>query len=274
MGFREKKMTLTADKQELGAFSQKEPLKFGFIKEKAKAAGMSTQDFIGHFADKLMSMEQQPTQQKDNKDIAEVKDIIKEQAKLLETLTITLSNSTQNKPQQIENPLNNLSSLISAFKELQNYNNSVIEGYKTTQNDALTSLKHLQEGEEGEEFAPEDYFMKVLADKMAGKLNSTPLSSTNTTKEVSISSQNHSQVSPPVIVPKNKEEIPMKEEDIAKVAAEIPPNIQEQIKKNELTLASAKNLVKNSQYGGFISDSDVEKVYNKVKNDILPKKSD
>tara|TARA_Y100000310_G_scaffold95109_3_gene92966 strand:+ start:995 stop:1867 length:873 start_codon:yes stop_codon:yes gene_type:complete len=264
-------MTLDADKQELGQFSQKEPLKFGFLKEKAREAGLSTQDFIGQFADKIMKQQDQHEQPKNNTELIEIKEILKEQTKALNALASNMLIQQRSQPEPTDTSINQLSGLIGAFRELQNYNNSVIDGYRSIKQDVVSEIGDLPYDDEDKVFSPEDYFLKVIADKMAGQGAKAGLTPSYPAAPPVQQPQNQ----PPFIVPNSQQEVTQEQrkmdpQDIDKIADEIPPQIKEAIRRGTLTLESAKQMVKGNKYGAFIKESDIEKVYTKIKGEDKP----
>jgi len=109
---------LDDDKRELGKVSQKEPEKFGRLKQRALDLGMSTEEFILHAANA-------PTKQQEVTEISEIKQSIKE----LSNITQQLRNGQQPQVMQPQIPFQppppdllsqaqNMASLISTIKEM------------------------------------------------------------------------------------------------------------------------------------------------------------
>lgn len=240
---------LDENTQELGVFSQKNPLKFGFLKQKAKDLGLSTQDFIEQFADKIMKQEQQPSQPQPNSDIAEIKDLLKEQTKAIMALA---QRQVAPAPQQT-NPFGMIKDFTEALKSLRSYENEVITGFKTLQQEIAENLPTDEVLEQNPEDAIAHELLKTLfANQKAGAVSpqTTPIA----------------KLTAPFIVPNSpevKQEQPkMNTEEIVKAT---PEAYKQLIKDGKITLEQAKAEVKKQEFP--LTEQEVEAAFNKIREE-------
>tara|TARA_Y100000310_G_scaffold105331_1_gene103770 strand:+ start:3675 stop:4400 length:726 start_codon:yes stop_codon:yes gene_type:complete len=171
-----------------------------------------------------------------------------------------LRNLALSQPQTINTPTGNPFAQITEFTQamtgLSQYNQSVIDGYKQQAEGILADMP--KDSSPAEE-TPENYFMKVITDKLLQQKQSgqpaggliPPL--------------------PPAVDPKPANNIVPNSGgstmDINKVAAQMPPQIKEAIKRGSLSLENCKQMIAGSQYKDLVAPKDVEAVYNQIRGD-------
>lgn len=240
-------MVLDENKQELGQFSQQFPLKFGFLKQKAKELGMSTQEFIEHFADRIMKQEPQQNQSVPNKEITEIREILKEQSKVILSLTQNTVNKPLNSPQTTPDPFSQLKGLIGAFKELRSYDNEVIAGYRNMKNELLQDFT--PEENAIEEYAPEDKMLYSLFHKA---LNNQKQEETKYQTE---------EKQDTIIVPNSESENVNTEE----IVQATPQEYKQSIKEGKISLEEAKAKVR--ELGIPLTNQQIEEAFNMIKEE-------
>jgi antitoxin component of RelBE/YafQ-DinJ toxin-antitoxin module len=235
-------MVLDAEKQDLGVFSQKEPLQFGFIKQKASDLGMTTQEFIKAFADKVMKQAEQPQPTLSNDEIKEIKEQIKEQSKAIALFMQNMANKQVSPPQP---PLQGLREIVSAMKELRAYDNEVIAGYKATVQETVSEmpdLSSLTDEEGGSELGDLMKLMTIIAPNGAAGNSSQGI-----------------KVSTPAVTPSNE----VHAVNYNEIAAKVPQNIKDGIKDGSITYESFFALARQHTAQG--TEQDIKKVYDIVK---------
>lgn len=241
-------MALNDDSAAIGRTSQKEPEKMGRLRQKALDLGMGVDEYILHVADKVSNAEKE-TKANDltpaiNAMQTAIAELAKEVRRMQETPKIQ-----HIQPAQEINPFGQLSGLLGALTSLQNYNNSVIKGYKDTLEDA-SSLIPIGEG--GEE--PSDPIL-MLFEKMLSTPSGIPQHTTNP----GVGWNTPPAPEPPAPSMDNK--------TIQEKAALVPQNIKEGIKSGaitkEMALSEGKKQYPNAK------EEDISSLYDHIKNGTI-----
>ena len=169
-------------KQFLGRFANKNPEKFGKIKQIAKDMGVSTEDVLANSAEFLINQQSQQTSTNFNETSRESQEKVKELESLgqeIQSLREEIAALAEKKAaepvqqpqqpqqdqiQQATNQFSAIESFAKAMGSLRSYENTVIDGYKGIREEVEKKiLENMPEEEDLEAVSesPEDYALKL-----------------------------------------------------------------------------------------------------------------
>jgi len=255
-------------KAALGRASQKEPVKIAQLRENAQELGLSLEDYMINLSNQqdLTNTKESLTNTKESltntKEFQELRDS-------LATLHTEIANLKTSQPQPIQQQ-----APPDMFKQMESMATFIttIKGMfpQTSVTDVvkeITALRQAQnaifdDNEGGEEESPENYAMKLIADKFlkGGSLqpdsSPEPIPTANT---------------PTNLVPSVEKPEVVKTDDatIKQAAREMPGFVKKGIQSGEITLQQAKDMAVPAakEKGITLTEQDVEKIYNEVKNE-------
>ncbi len=257
---------LDDDKRTMGKTAAKEPAAFGRIKQAALDLGMSSEEYI------LRKDPQANTQQPatdPNREIDDLKESVKDLSKEIQTLRAPPQQAPAATTNNMFDQMNAMATFITSIKSM--FPQTSVTDVVAQIGALRTAEKEIYDSHDDiEPEKPEDYALKLLADKLIGGGVLKP----NTAPNAAPPTQNIGAG----IVPKEitKGVVNVKEDQIKQTIEQIPAFIKAGIKSGEISLHDATAMVmeESKKRNLPVTEEDIKKIYNGVRSEDQPQKEE